>query len=375
MFIKELLDQMWVMPALVTTGSSVAIVATSKWHGAFSHDHSEGVQKFHTAPTPRIGGLAILIGLLAAWATLSGSEAHLLLGMMLLAGLPAFVMGFAEDLTKRVGVNARLLATIVSGIAAWFFTGYSLTHIDIWGIDALLLIPLLSVAFTAFAVGGVANSVNIIDGFNGLAGGTLAICFTAMGFIAHSVGDTELTTISLALVIVLAGFLVVNFPFGKLFLGDGGAYLLGFLLAWMAVMLPMRNPSVSVWAPLVICAYPFNETIYSMARRYLNKSNPGEPDSEHLHSLIKIKIIRRHFSSLPQSLRNGLVSPICWIGSAVSAVAAIMLYQRTDLLMIAWAISFGLYTLMYRYLIKLPTVENTDTPKGKLKTATSTISE
>jgi len=282
MFIKELLDQMWVMPALVTTGSSVAIVATSKWHGAFSHDHSEGVQKFHTAPTPRIGGLAILIGLLAAWATLSGSEAHLLLGMMLLAGLPAFVMGFAEDLTKRVGVNARLLATIVSGIAACFFTGYSLTHIDIWGIDALLLIPLLSVAFTAFAVGGVANSVNIIDGFNGLAGGTLAICFTAMGFIAHSVGDTELTTISLALVIVLAGFLVVNFPFGKLFLGDGGAYLLGFLLAWMAVMLPMRNPSVSVWAPLVICAYPFNETIYSMARRYLNKSNPGEPDSEHL---------------------------------------------------------------------------------------------
>ncbi|MWV54945.1 glycosyl transferase [Chlorobium phaeovibrioides] len=349
----DLIERLWAAPALVTSGCSVAIILTTKWHGELTLDACHGVQKNHTTPTSRIGGIAIALGLLVAYLCLSGSVASLF-GLMLLGGIPAFTMGLAEDLTKRVGVTARLLATIVSGFVAWYLTGYHLTHISVWGIDQMMLFVPFAVAFTAFAVGGIANSINIIDGFNGLAGGILAICFGAMGFIAYQVGDMELTAIALVILIVLAGFLAVNFPLGKIFMGDGGAYLLGYLLAWMAVMLPMRNPAVSVWAPLVICAYPFNETIYSMLRRFLSNSNAGQPDSEHMHSLIKLKIIRRFFQSLPQPLRNGLVSPFCWIFSAGVTGVAIWLYEDTGLLMLAWAISFILYTIIYRYLARLP---------------------
>ena len=85
------------------------------------------------------------------------------------SGSPAFAFGLAEDLTKRVGVLARLLATMASGVLAWAITGYALTSVNVWGVDYVLQFTAVAVVFTAFAVGGVANAINIIDGLNGLA--------------------------------------------------------------------------------------------------------------------------------------------------------------------------------------------------------------
>jgi UDP-N-acetylmuramyl pentapeptide phosphotransferase/UDP-N-acetylglucosamine-1-phosphate transferase len=148
---------------------SVLIVLTKKLHGSVTMDLSNGIQKFHTAPTPRVGGLPIVIGLSVAWVTSTPEIKHLLTPI-LIAGLPAFLFGLAEDITKKVGVLARLLATMASGLLAWWLTDYSLSRVDVWGIDWLLKYTLISVVFTSFAVGGVANAINIIDGFNGLVG-------------------------------------------------------------------------------------------------------------------------------------------------------------------------------------------------------------
>src|SRR4029450_979221 len=96
-------------------------------------------------------------------------------------------------------------------------------------------------------------------GFNGLAAGSVAIMLGAMGLIAYSVGDAQLATVSFVLAAGALGFGAVNWPFGKIFLGDGGAYFLGFLLAWVAVLLPMRSPHVNAWATMLVCAYPVLE--------------------------------------------------------------------------------------------------------------------
>ena len=291
----------------------------------------------------------MFVALLAGWVVLYilSKEKSRLIGLLLIAGLPAFGAGFIEDLTKKVSVSWRLLATMISGVLAWWLTGYSLTSIAIPGTDALLAWLPVSVAFTAFAVGGVANSVNIIDGFNGLAGGILMICFSLMGIIAFQVGDKELVELCILLVLVVAGFLVVNYPFGKIFMGDGGAYLMGFLLGWIAVMLPMRNPSVSVWAPIVVCSYPLSETIFSILRRYWSKNDPGQPDSEHLHSLIKLRIIRRIFDYLPQYQRNSLVAPICWVIALFMSLPAIFFNTHTLILMLFVLGAFSLYAGLY----------------------------
>jgi len=331
---------------------SFVVVKTEKWHGKHSHDTATGPQKFHLISTPRVGGVAIFLALFIACFFTSKHSAQLL-RPMLVASIPAFVAGLTEDLTKRISSRIRLLATFVSGLVAWWYTGYTLNHIGIGGVDSLLLYLPLSVLFTAFAVAGVAHAVNMIDGFNGLAGGSVMISFAALGIICHQVGDLQLAELCVTLIIVVSGFMLFNFPFGKLFMGDGGAYLLGFFLAWVAVMLPMRNPEVSVWAPLLICAYPINEVLFTIGRRIVSNVHFDTADRSHLHSLIKLKIVRIHFGHLPQHFRSSLVSPFCWFYVLLLSASAILLYSQPDLLIAAWAGSFLLYALTYKFLSRL----------------------
>ncbi|TCD46998.1 glycosyltransferase [Chlorobium sp. N1] len=339
-----------VVPFAVTSFVAFLLVATAGLHGRHSFDSSEGVQKVHVGDTPRIGGLAILLGLVAALLLVPAGSSRLFL-LTLVAAVPAFVSGFVEDITGRVGVNERLLASMLSGFFAWLLTGYRLDHVALPFVDPLLSLPVISVAFTAFAVGGVANSLNIIDGFNGLAGGSAAIGFGALAFIAAQVGDSELAMLALAVLLVLLGFLLLNFPFGLIFMGDGGAYLVGFLLAWVSVMLPARNPEVSVWAPVLVAAYPVVETLFSMIRRLSRRMSPGEPDRAHLHSLIHLNIVERYFSGLDPRLSNGLVSPFCWTFAAAPALAACLLYGDASLLRLLFIGLFFFYALLYRFVV------------------------
>jgi len=350
------------IPCIISFVVSVLLVVSKKWHGKHSLDTTDGVQKFHVQPTPRIGGVALFLGLIAAWWLASGSTAQLL-GQMLLASLPAFAAGLTEDLTKKIGVRDRLIATMLSAVAAWWFTGYSLTRVDVLGVDVLMAYWPISVAFTTFAVAGVANATNIIDGFNGLASGTVMICFTALGLIAWQVDDLQIVQLCVIMTVVTIGFFIVNFPFGKIFMGDGGAYLLGFMLAWVAVMLPMRNPDVSVWASLVVCGYPVIETVFSMGRRYWNKTHAGQPDSAHLHSLVKVNVINPFFQHLPQPVRNSLVAPLCWVFTGLVSGFAVWQYNRIDFLVAAWFSGFIIYTIIYGRLRRDVTFFDTSTVK------------
>mgnify|MGYP006951290767 CR=1 FL=1 len=105
----------------------VLLVATKSHHGHLSMDSAIGVQKIHEAPTPRVGGLAVAGGLLVGLA-MSGAAARSVLLPMLLAALPAFLIGLWEDVTKRVRVRTRLGVTMLSGLLGWVITGVSLTR-------------------------------------------------------------------------------------------------------------------------------------------------------------------------------------------------------------------------------------------------------
>ena len=336
---------------LTTFIGCTLLVLTKKWHARWSIDGSHGVQKFHIHPTPRVAGLAILIGAVVGY-LFSPPEVAVVLGPMLVAGLPAFIFGFVEDLTKKVGVRERLLATMASGILAWWLTGISLNRLDVWGVDSLLTWLPASVMLTGFAIGGVANAVNIIDGFNGLAAGVVVVCLCSLGLCAYSVGDPVLTKVCIILMGVIAGFVVVNFPLGKIFLGDGGAYLMGFWLGWIAVLLPMRNPSVSPWTSLLACGYPVLEVLFSMLRRYRRNLHPGHPDRLHMHSLIKTRIIRKRLAFLPPVLRNSAVSPVVWSFAMIPALLATLFYRSPALLIAGYVFCAFAYSVYYRRLVR-----------------------
>jgi UDP-N-acetylmuramyl pentapeptide phosphotransferase/UDP-N-acetylglucosamine-1-phosphate transferase len=334
------------------------IIRYEHLHAHLSHDQvGSGPQKFHAIPTPRIGGIAVVAGLLAGGGVLLAMQPQFKFntmdfGYLLLAGTPAFLGGIAEDVTKKVGVLHRLLMTMLAGSVGAWLLGAILNRLTIPGIDTALLWLPFAVAFTVFAVGGVANAINIIDGYNGLAGGFAVIVLAAMAWVAAQVGDGFIFTTALILSGALLGFLAWNWPKGKVFLGDGGAYLLGFILAEISVLLVVRNPQVSPWFPVVLLGYPIFETFFSIYRKkYLRGYSPGQPDGLHMHMLIYKRIIRRHVGSRnPQCLevRNSLVAPYVLCVPLAYAVFAVFFWQTTPILISAVGFGCLLYVYVYR---------------------------
>ena len=272
--------------------TGLLIGKTKRWHRLITSDSAEGVQKIHHQLTPRIGGLGIFVAVVCAHFSENTARADIL-GPLILAGLCAFIFGFAEDLTKQVNVFTRLLATILAGVAGWAITGISLSHVGVPLIDPLFKYQGLSVLFTAIAIGGIANAINMIDGLNGLASSMMVIALVTIATIAHSMGDVSLAVASLTVAAAIFGFFLLNWPWGNLFLGDGGSYFGGFALAWSCVLLAERNPSISPFAGLLVCIYPFTEVLFSIYRRKIRDHNPTGPDLQHLHSLI----YRRYLST------------------------------------------------------------------------------
>ncbi len=340
-----------IVGALATFLICQLIVLTQHLHSHHTMDTVHGIQKVHVMPTPRVGGIAIVFGLLIAWYFASGPLRQMM-GPVLIASIPAFVSGTVEDISKRGSVSERLLATIASGLIAWLLTGISVRSVDVWGIDTLLSLAPISIVLTAVAVGGVANSINIIDGVNGLAGATVIICISALGFIAFSAGDVNLAKFCIIIASVTGGFMLVNYPLGKIFLGDGGAYLLGFLLGWISVMLIARNNNISPWAPLLVCAYPVLEVLFSMLRRFARTRSLGHPDRLHLHSLVWARVVKTHFPKLSMLSQNSLVLPFMMVYAVIPAGLAI--YYRTNTIYLALSLLFCalLYGLVYMRLVR-----------------------
>ena len=338
-----------VMAVVVSLLSALLLFFTKGWHGRHTMDTHEGIQKFHTVPTPRVGGIAIASGVVAGY-LLTDPAKKAMLGPLILAGIPAFVFGLLEDVTKRVSVRTRLLATMGCGVLGWAITGYSITDANMPGLDWLLSFTFVSVVFTAFAVGGVANAVNIIDGFNGLAAGTVFVILLAFGVMTSALGDHDLSRVCLILAGAVVGFLLVNWPLGKIFMGDGGAYFVGFALAWLAVLILQRHSQVSAWALVLACGYPILEVMFSIARRRRRNLSPGDPDRLHLHSLVKRRLVRFLLPRASSLTRNSATGAIMWIAALVPAVIAVLWPTKSLVLVSGLLACAVLYSAVYARL-------------------------
>lgn len=343
--------------ALVLFGSFAVcalLILTQRWHGRLSLDHDlQGAQKLHVQPVPRVGGLGLVAGLMisALAAYLFDSASYPVVLLLLASALPAFAAGFIEDLTKRVSVRTRLYASFASaGIAIWFLDA-QLVHLHTPWLDSLITLTPVSLMFTCFAVGGMTNAVNIIDGLNGLAAGCVSLMLAGLAGIAWQVGDVMVMQLCLWGIAALAGFLILNFPFGRIFLGDGGAYLAGFWLAECGLLLLKRNPQVSTWAVLLCCIYPVWETLFSMYRRQIHKRvSSGNPDMTHMHHLV-FKHLAGHMAPFsPSWLRHGASSSLIWMVVAACPLLATLMFTETHLLMTACLVFGALYNLAYRYM-------------------------
>ena len=343
----------------VSLAFTLLIVRRAKGGGHRLHDHDlSGPQKFHAAPVPRVGGVGIFVGAVAGLGVLGFRQAELGLAAvpLLLCALPAFGSGLMEDLTKTQSPRRRLFFTAVAAALAVHFMGSVIDRTSIPGLDWIVSYSLGAALVTIFVVAGVANSLNIIDGFNGLASMCAMLMLASLGYVGFQVGDALILWLAVAGVGAVLGFFVWNFPSGSIFLGDGGAYFLGFYVAELAILLLHRNPMVSPMFPLLVCIYPVFETLFSIYRRKMLRGQPaGMPDGIHLHSLIYRRIMRWAVGkSLTRShaRRNSMTSPYLWMLCMMAVVPAVLFWDSTPLLLAFIALFAAVYTALYWRIVR-----------------------
>ena len=343
----------------VSLGVTLWMVHRSKTHGHRFQDHDlSGPQKFHAVPVPRVGGIGIFAGVVVALVALWRRQPEFGVPalLLLLCALPAFASGLTEDLTKTQSPRRRLFFTAISAALAVLLLDSVISRTDIPGLDWLVSFSLGAALVTVFVVAGVANSLNIIDGFNGLASMCAVLMLISVGYVAFQVNDMLIVWLAVACAGAVLGFFVWNFPSGMIFLGDGGAYFLGFFIAELAILLLHRNPSVSPMFPLLVCIYPVFETVFSIYRRVMLRGQPaGMPDGIHLHSLIYRRIMRWAIgkaSKRSATRRNSMTSPYLWMLCMTAVVPAMLFWDSTPLLA-GFIVLFGLtYTALYWRIVR-----------------------
>jgi hypothetical protein len=161
-----------------------------------------------------------------------------------------------------------------------------------------------------------------------------------------------LSAISLALVGCVWGFFWVNWPYGKIFLGDGGSYFLGFSLAWVAVMLVERNSQISAFAALLVCVHPVTEVLFSVYRRKIKELHPGHPDRMHFHSLIKQRYVRRWFSGASADGHNSITGLLVGSMTLTAGILANFVYQSVCMSVIILFVLMTGYVSIYARMVR-----------------------
>ena len=333
----------------------VIIIKTAPLHSHLSSDEDSGVQKIHKGVVPRIGGVGLWGGVFAAASMLyaQAHEASFLVGMIILGSLPVFAAGLVEDITKAVSPLRRLIASGLSGGIGWFL-GFQIGTVEIGFIDSWLGFAPISLAVTIIVVAALANAMNMMDGLNGLSAGYAITAFAIFGVMASIYGVLDIALICFVFAAALLGFFCFNWPLGKIFLGDGGAYFLGVCLAFVAMALAAATPDITQAFTLVILAYPAWEVSHSMARRLLQKTALTAPDHDHLHArLFHYWSVTRGKSALMANSLAGIIL-VLTIGLMTVLATVIMtifvLPQGTKFLIVLAECAF--LTRLFTYLRK-----------------------
>lgn len=262
------------------------------------------VQASHTGDPLRLGGVAVVAGLLVGASLLAGRSAGTYTFLLLASLLPVFLTGLWEDLGHGVSPMWRALAAVVSSAVAVAFLGLWVARADMMGLDALMAFAPAGIMITILIGGLFCHSVNLIDGMNGFAAFTVILTAVGISLVAYEIGFLQVAVLALLLAAGTIGFTLLNWPVARLFLGDAGAYGLGHVVIWLANSVIASSSEVAVPAIWLILFYPFADTIHTVFRRVVDGKKVTEPDRMHLHHKVRrgIEIVwigkdRRHISN------------------------------------------------------------------------------
>jgi UDP-GlcNAc:undecaprenyl-phosphate GlcNAc-1-phosphate transferase len=265
------------------------------------------VQDIHQGNPSRLGGLVIyllFIGIVFL--------TEINLSLLILYSLLFMLLAFLEDLRIFIKPLFRLTAIIATCVLI-IINFPQLPQFDFGSLNILFNHKIFQIIFFSLAMATVINGQNIIDGTNGLSALTSLSIFACILYLGFLLNDQGIIKVASIIIVLIIAFLLFNYPFGKLFLGDGGSYFLGFLSSYLVIDIFSRYPDLPAWSAVCILFYPTLEVVFSYFRKILQKQSPFLPDNLHLHLKIFYLISSQKTKS---RLFNALVAPflgVVWL--------------------------------------------------------------
>ena len=295
----------------VAAALAVSFAATPavKWFAqrVGAMDVPKDERRVHNKPIPRLGGLAIFIGFMLSvvlFADITRQLQGVLIGAVIIV-----IVGAIDDITPLRAL-LKFFIQIIAALVAVYFGVIIDTFSNPFALGASQYIQLnsLSIPITVIWIVAITNSVNLIDGLDGLAAGVSIISSIVMLIISLMVSDINIAVILAALTGACLGFLPYNFNPAKIFMGDAGALLLGYILATMSILgLFKLYALVSFAAPFLVLALPLVDTSFAFLRRLLKGKNPMAPDRGHFHHrLLDMGLSQRQAVAIMYSISGAL---------------------------------------------------------------------
>ncbi len=290
-------------------------------------------RRVHDHPIPRMGGIAIFLGFvisLLLFVNMSTQVMGLLVGAVIIA-----MMGAVDDIVNLnpwAKLAAQLLAAIVAIRSGLVFDVIS--NPNVFAEETTIYIGHLSVPLTIIWIVGCTNAMNLIDGLDGLAVGVAAISSTSMLIVSLLVAEPVVSVILVALTGACLGFMPYNMNPAKIFMGDVGSQLLGFVLATASIMGLFKFHAVfTFFVPMLSLALPLTDTAFAFCRRISHGQSPFHADKGHFHHRL-----------LAMGLSQRQAVAVLYSISAVMGLFAVILAAETALLRIICLVAIAAIT-------------------------------
>ena len=331
----------YLIESLIILVISVFLIFVCNKNLILIHNAGEPHQNFvKSRLTPLIGGIIIFIFILLDIQNLS---------FLYFFPFLILITGVLSDSRKIISAYLRLFVQFILVVLFIDFYEMAVDKTRIYILDNFLENYFLSVLFTTFCVLIIINGTNFIDGSNLLAIGYFLILEAVFIILNFRGLNVELILFSNTLIIVLLIIFFLN-ALNKLYLGDGGSYLLGFIYSFKCISLYLLNPNISPFFIILILWYPAFEILFSILRKLNFNKSPIKPGSNHLHQLIYFALIKKISNN---TLRNNLVGIIINLFNLIIIFFSLIYIYNTQFQIILFIFSISVYVFIYIRLLRI----------------------
>lgn len=324
--------------ALSITAALIPVLA--RWAPSIGLTDAPGPRKVHATPVPRVGGLAMAVGLFIATlltVELSASVRGLLLGLLVLV-----LFGLWDD-RVTLGYRVKFAGQVIAVGICMVVGGIHVGNTAFWGVDAVP--SFVSTLITFLFLMGITNAINLADGLDGLAGGMALLCLCAIAIFAVVGGKPNVTAMALIEAGAVLGFLRFNTHPARVFMGDCGSQMLGLSVGALALLATQgeTNP-LSAALPVLLLGLPIMDTLAVMLTRIRAGRSPFSADRNHLHHrLLTLGFAHREAVLLIYLLQVGLVLLAYFLRFELDSeiVLAFCVFAAAVLGLLRWATQSG----------------------------------